>query len=182
MTMKKFILILTGILIVVNLSVFAKLEDRYIMKPAEKGQLYFIVPFNIPSTAKKTKPVDVDITYLTSNDSVIMNLSVWCSEQLLADSIVLHDDIVLPIYKFQTFFIELDGKMWHHRYSLRYPYDALKSLYNSKTPICISVYAKTNVLHYTYSTNNWTEESGWMMRLLQMIDVNKSLMENPIFQ
>ena len=58
------------------------------MKTIENGQLYFVVPYDIPSLTAKTKALSADITYLTTSDSVTMNISVWSANELLTDSIV----------------------------------------------------------------------------------------------
>ena len=64
-----------------------KIEERYVMKAIEEGQIYYISPYEISSQTNKIKPLMADVTYLTYSDSVTMNISVWTPQELLADSL-----------------------------------------------------------------------------------------------
>lgn len=153
------------------------LEDRYVMKTFDNGQLYFIAPYDIPSQLSKTKALSADITYLTISDSITMNISVWTTNELATDSIVLVAQDRFPIYNFQTFFIEMDGKLWMHRYSLRYPLSKLVQLYGSPEPFSLCVYANEKCYPYSWSAKSWKKEQIWMNQILHIIISNKRLYE-----
>ena len=150
-----------------------KTEDRYVMKTFDGGQLYFILPYDIPALTVKTKALSADITYLTTSDSLTMNLSVWAADELTTDSIVVEGDVRIAICDFRTFFIEPDGKQFLHRYSLRYPLNILTALYRSASPFTISVYAQGHEIRYAYSSKSWNKEQIWMNKILHIIDSNK---------
>ena len=169
-------ILLTSIILLLSTSFYAiSIEDRYVMRVVNDGQLYFILPYEIPSSAYRTKAAMADITYLTTTDSVTMNVSVWGKDVLKADSILLITEDDRVVCDFQTFFIEMDGKLWLHRYSLRYPYADLCRLYSSPSPFILRIYAESKEVQYTYLAKAWKKESVWMNQILQMIMSNKEV-------
>ncbi len=172
--MKKSVLCLSAILFSLMANA-EKLEDRYVMKTIENGQLYFVVPYDIQSQTAKTKALSADITYLTTSDSVTMNISVWSSNELLTDSIVLKGTTQVVIRDFKTFFIEKDNKLWLHRYSLRYPFTSLALLYADTKPFMIDVCFGSQRITYGYSQKQWKKEQEWMNQVLHIIATNKRL-------
>ena len=152
-----------------------RFEDRYIMKTSDKGQLYFIMPYKIPAITPHAKALSADITHLVTTDSVTMNISIWAPYELQTDSICLVGEERVSIACFQTFFIEKDGKLWLHRYSLRYPIKNLMMLYENSLPITICVYAPQQTLLYGYSQKKWNNEREWMNKILHIIASNKRL-------
>ena len=172
--MKKGILCLLSFLF--SLIAYAeKLEDRYVMKTIDNGQLYFVVPYDIPSLTANTKALSADITYLTSSDSVTMNLSVWFIDELMTDSIVLTGATQFVIRDFKTFFIEKDRKLWIHRYSLQYPMASLAMLYADANPFTIDVCFGSQRITYGYSSKQWKKEQEWMNQIIHIIATNKRI-------
>ena len=173
--MRRIILSLSFLCFLLFSTYAASLEDRYIMKNLENGQLYFILPFDIPSVTSKTKALSLDITYLTTSDSVTTNISVWTAQELQTDSIVFQGDTKIALNDFQTFFIERDGKLWLHRYSLRFPLKDLTFIYSGQCPFMIDIYAKGQEIHYSFPFKSWPKEQMWMNQILHIIDTNKRL-------
>ena len=152
----------------------AESKDRYVMRTFENGQLYFILPFDIPVQSTKSKPLSADITYLTASDSVTMKISVLWNEELSADSIVLVGNGKRICAKdFETYFIEPDGKWWLHRYSMSFLFSELTSVYTSSKPFSLSIYAKQHTVRYGYSDKAWLKEQQWMNKILHIIDSNR---------
>ncbi len=174
--MKKYLLLLLGMIVSLFPSMSAtSLEDHYIMKIMDDGQLYFITPFDIPAQMPKMKAASADITYLTNADSVTMNISVWAKQELLVDSIVIAANGKIVRCEFQVFFIEMERKLWIHRYSLHYPLNDLVAIYKSPVPYTLHIYAKEQDVQYAYSSKLWVKESVWMNRILHIILSNKAL-------
>lgn len=172
--MRRKILLLLG-LCVCALSYAVKIEDRYVMKTFDGGQIYFIEPFEVPGVAKQAKPMSADITYLTTSDSVTMNISVWTLQELSADSIVLEGSERMTFTEFQTFFIEREKKWWLHRYSFRYPLSVLNNLYAQSVPFTLSVYSHGQAYEYAYTAKAWPKERDWLTQILHIIATNKRL-------
>lgn len=174
MCMKRFFSLF--LVLWVSLAAFAvKLEDRYVMKTIEDGQIYYIAPYQISSKTKNIKPLMADVTYVTTNDSVTMNFSVWTPQELLADSIMLRSGKQVYCRDFETFFVERDAKLWIHRYSMRFPLESLNAIYAASTPFVLSVYAKGQTVEYSYTANMWPKEQDWMNQILHIIATNKRL-------
>lgn len=176
MCMKKYLLLILSLYILSSLQA-SDLADRYIMKVIENGQLYFILPYNIPSKSAKEKALSVDITYLTTSDSTTINMSVWTKNELAIDSIVFVGRENWRIEDFSIFFIEKDGKLWLHRYSLRFPFCQLVQLYKEPDPFVLCFYAKGDVLQYSCSLRSWSKEQLWMNQILHTIMSNKKIYE-----
>lgn len=152
-----------------------KLEDRYIMRPLDKGHLYFIVPFDIPGHNMRMKEMSADITYLTQNDSVTLNMSIWTATELVTDSIVWDGKKRIVVRDFQTFFIERDNKLWLHRYSIKLHLSDLILLYSAIEPYKIILYDHSASVSYGYSIKQWNKEQQWMNDILHIIISNKKL-------
>ncbi len=174
MCMKRFFSL--SLVLWVSLAALAvKLEDRYVMKTIEDGQIYYVAPYQISSKTKNIKPLMADVTYVTTNDSVTMNFSVWTPQELLADSITLRSGKLVYCRDFETFFVERDAKLWIHRYSMRFPLESLNAIYAASTPFVLSVYAKGQTVEYGYTANMWPKEQDWMNQILHIIASNKRL-------
>lgn len=164
------------LVLLVSLAALAvKIEDRYVMKAIEDGQIYYIAPYEISSQTNKIKPLMADVTYVTSDDSVTMNISVWTPQELLADSMVLRSGKQVFCRNFETFFVERDGKQWIHRYSLQFPLASLNAIYSASTPFLLSIYSKDQTVEYGYTDKVWPKEQDWMNQILHIIATNKRL-------
>lgn len=150
-----------------------RIDDRYVMKPIEGGQIYFILPYEIPTKNTGIKNLSVDVTYLTHTDSVTMNISVWSDTELQVDSMTFMGSERLSICTFQTFFIEKDGKFWSHRYSLPLSWDNLERLYSASDPFLFSIHDAQRTIQYAYSSKQWKTESEWMNQILHIVNRNK---------
>lgn len=154
-----------------------KLSDRFVVQQREREQLYFIVPYEIHSCAKSLKPLEADITYITSSDSVSMKTSVRYPEQMYIDSVVFVSGETRNSLKFQTCFIDSEGKFFHHRIFIDMQYQYLKSIYSADKAFEIIIYSSDRQLCYSVPAKKWESEKGWMCQILRLIDNNKRLME-----
>lgn len=172
--MKKFQILILSLLSFAYVSAVG-LDDRYVVKTIDNGQLYFIMPFDIPALAPKTTSLSADITYLTTNDYVTMNVSVWSKDEWVADSIILLEGGNRLDISYQTFFVEMEGKQWLHRYSLRYPLDILIHMYSCSDPYVLCFYTNGRQIQYSFSARSWQKEQKWMNPILHMILRNMKL-------
>ena len=160
-------------------STAVKLEDRYVMRPVEGGQLYFIVPYRVPAVLVKgtpvPKPMEIDVTYLTMADTMTVNISVWDKTELHADSIALIGASPYIMRTFQTFFIEREKQYMLHRYSLRCTWEEWNTLYESENPFTVVMYAPEKEIRYAFPSKRWKKEQAWMKEILHLIATNKQL-------
>lgn len=156
-----------------SMSLFAeRLEDRFVSRSYTDGMLYFIEPFQLPSISKK-EPIFLDVTYLTSQDSITLNMSVYYNEILQIDSICFVYDDTLKISKLLTFFIEKEKNKFVHRHSCRIPYFALLKMYqNEKQPFTMELFTDKGVFLYSYG-KKWEKERSWMIQIFQLISKNR---------
>jgi len=145
------------------------------MKTFDEGQIYFISPYEVSSQTKKIKPMSADVTYLTTGDSVTLNVSVWAPQELQADSLVLRSGNHVYCRNFRTFFVESDGKQWLHRYSMQFPLASWSAIYSASSPFTLCVYAGEQTITYGYSDKGWPKEQDWMNQILHIIASNKRL-------
>lgn len=154
----------------------AKTNDRYIMRPYENGQLYFILPFEIPSQSPKEKALEADITYPTASDSVTMNMSVKSMIELSVDSFVFEGNHRVVIRDYEPFFVEPEGKLWLHRFSLRFPLNDLMQLFRGGAPLKIVVCTQKDKIEYGWTEKEWKKEQEWMNKILHIIDNNRKIL------
>jgi len=176
--MRRIILIITSLFIYSAFALADKLEDRYVMKIFDEGQLYFILPFEIQTQTNKVKPLSVDITYLTTADSITMNMSVLTMKELNTDSVVLEGENKVVIPDFQTFFIEKEGKYWFHRYSIQIPYCQFMQFYSATKPLHIEIHSATQCIQYGYTQTQWNKDRIWMLQIIKIMENNKRLLNN----
>lgn len=149
-----------------------KLEDRYIMQPTQGGLLYFILPYEVPGQ-QKNPPVELDVTYITGQDSVRVNMTVLHDVLLETDSIVFDTKSAFTITGFETFFINKKGKKYMHRYSCCFPYAYWQRMYAERQPFQLQIHAKEEVLTYGFAAGKWEKEQIWMQQILQLISRNR---------
>lgn len=151
-----------------------KLEDRYVIQPMQAGLLYFILPYEVPSVQKK-QAAEIDVTYVTGQDSVRVNMSIVHELPLQTDSIVFKTKDGFAVTDFETFFINKTGKKYMHRYSCRFPYRYWQRMYGADAPFLLQIHAKERVLQYGFGTGKWEKEQAWMGQILQLADRNRQV-------
>ena len=165
--------LLFTLLALAGIAVFAeKTEDLYVSRQTEKGLLFFIKPYEIPALTKGMKPALTDITLLTTQDSVTVNMSVFYPSVLSLDSIVFVAGERLSFSHFETFFIDAEKKSFHHRYSCRMTYNQLKTLYLN-VPFTLMLYSGDIPLRYAFASKEWTKHRQSMTQILRLIDNNR---------
>lgn len=157
----------------VSITSFAKsnLSDKYVMRLRANDLLYFILPNEIESL-DKNKSLKFDITYVTSEQDVTINMSIFTKQELVINSIGFASDKNLLIKDFKTFYVEKEDNWWCHRISCRVPFDYLKQMYLSANSYKIEIYDNQKVLTYTFSGKTWKNEQLWMNKLLALITQN----------
>lgn len=169
--MKRYLIIL--IMSSCIFSIYAeKIEDRYVSRTVPDGLLFFICPFELPN-CQKMPAAELDITYLITNDTLTLNMSVYLSSIISLDSIKFTGYTNKTIANFETFYIDKKKKRYVHRYSCKLPYKFWVDCYNSDKPFLMSLYAGDNCLDYGFSAKEWSNECGWMRQVLEIINRNK---------
>lgn len=151
-----------------------KLEDRYVSRLVSEGLLFFIVPYELPAV-QKNKAAEIDITYLIQGDSITLNMSIFTSDIIHADSIQFASTSVKTITQFETFFIDKVGKKFVQRYSCRLPYTYLEEIYRADEPFRMTIYTDEEQLCYGYAAKKWPKEKTWMRQIMLIIRRNQQV-------
>ncbi|MDE5606060.1 MAG: hypothetical protein K2I68_02030, partial [Bacteroidales bacterium] len=142
------------------------------MRPRADDLLYFILPFDLHCVAKG-KAANLDMTYVTSEMQLTVNMSVLASEPLRVDSVVFLSGQSYRADSLTLLFVEKDKGYWWQRLSFKVGYDTLTKLYGAETPYRLSVYAEGKVLQYAFPARKWTAESQCISELLRLIAYNR---------
>lgn len=157
-----------------------KIEDKYIIRPIKGGLLYFILPYELPSLQKEPA-AELDVTYITGQDSIRLNMTFVCDTALSVEHITFNAQNSITISDFETFFIDRSGKKYIHRYSCRIPYESFKNIYAGHKPFRLQIHAKERVLEYGF-TGKWEKEQTWMLQILQLTERNRQHLHKAIQQ
>lgn len=155
-------------------SVYAQenITDKYIIQGRDKDALCFILPYKIPNITKNKKEILVDITYITSENEVTVNMTISSNKPLSVDSIAFISENRLTVTNIKTFYIDKDGQWWKHRYSYKLPFNFIKAMYLSNNPFQIIVFSEIDKFQFSYSTKDWHKEQTWMNEILLIITKN----------
>ena len=92
------------------------------------------------------------------------------------DSFVIEGNHRVVIKDYETFFVELEGKLWLHRFSLRFPLNDLMQLYRGGAPLKIVVCTQKDKIEYGWTEKEWKKEQEWMNKILHIIDNNRKIL------
>lgn len=148
------------------------LNNRYVMRPRTDDLLYFILPFDMPCVVKG-KAANLDLTYITSETRVRVNMSLWTPEPLSVDSVVVVSGSSCRVDSLTSLFVEKSKKTWWHRLSFYVAFDALARLYEAPESYRLCVHAGGTVLPYAFPVGKWPAERRQMSELLRMIEYNR---------
>lgn len=172
--MKKFKIFL---FIFLSISVFTTAENinkRYIMSQSESGTLFFILPQKVPSVASKLKSISIDITYLTSRDSVTINATLITKQKISLDSLGFYS-FLNTINKPQLIYVQKKSNNWIYRFGVKLPYSFLRRAYEDKTPFKLVLYSLNSQFCFQYTESKWKRNKKWMNEVLSLIDLNSQI-------
>lgn len=148
------------------------LNNRYVMRPRTDDLLYFILPFDMPCVVKG-KAANLDLTYITSETRVRVNMSLWTPDPLSVDSVVVVSGSSCRVDSLTSLFVEKAKKAWWHRLSFYIDFDTLTRLYEPPEPYRLCVHAGGTVQPYAFPVGKWPAERRQMSELLRMIEYNR---------
>lgn len=168
------------------------LKDRYILRVIPNGYQYFVVPFILENPGNKSQSGQADITYLSYEEDLTMNVSAYSPTPLDIDSVVIlsapSKRIVLypredkhlgniaqtePTNSFTIFFVEKEKKHWHHRISCRFAIDDLRTIYRAKQPYQIQIFSEQGKLCLQVPPKKWAQEQKDFTDILFIFNKNK---------
>ena len=137
------------------------------------GTLYFIFPQSGFNNNKINCKFTYDITYLTTNDSAILNFSYFDKLDRAIDSVAF----ITGSHRFSSsakkIFIETKKTKWHYRYSTNILFTELNVFFNSVDNAKIILYTQQGAVELGIKSKNWKKQSSVTKKILTLIKYNK---------
>jgi len=149
-----------------------KISKYYTVSAQKSGNLYFIEPEYSFENKKEKCELVYDMTYLSTDDSLMLNFSFISPEILEIDSISFIFDQKNIGSKTQKLFIEDKKKVWEHRYSSKFLFEDINEVFHSKSPK-LAVSSDGMMFLLNMKQKKWKKETDIVMRILKLIQVNK---------
>lgn len=168
---KSIVLILVCICCFLQTS-YAVKPLRYISKVTEDGILFHVSKMKMPIAvnSQASKPMNFDVTIISSIDSVTMTATLISKEPLHVDSVrILSSELVchLPL---EVYYIEKHGQSFYNRVALHISLHEYGKLYKAMTPYLV---AFDDVKTFQYKKNKWDKERQKMLDFLSIVELNK---------
>lgn len=162
------------LLSILQTSLFAqKINKFYVSSIQDSGILYFIEPDFVFGNEFKSN-LEYDLTYLSSNDSIILNFSLFHKEILRIDTLTFelpdHSSIKSTTKKI---YINSSKNTWIHRYSSKFSYDELVILHTINIPPKIIVSAKNDTVELSIPIYKWQKKSAIINKIFQLTEANR---------
>ena len=145
----------------------------YVSSSQPAGILYFVLPqtnFNNPDTKKDFV---IDVTYLNSNDSAVVNFTYYDSEIMNLENICIAYDSWQYRTTVNRIYVDAEKKQWLYRYTFKIPFNQLVLFYRSKAPvITITTDSSRNIPIRT--VKQWEKNFSVNNRIIQIIQKNKT--------
>jgi len=149
-----------------------KISKYYTVMSQKSGNLYYIEP-EYGFTSKKDKcDLTFDMTYLSSDDSLILNFSLIHPEIIEIDSIAFLQDEKSISSSTQKIFIEDEKKSWEHRYASHFSMEDINDTFLQENSPRLAIYSDQSTLIMTMKQNHWKKESDIVSKIIRMIQVN----------
>lgn len=137
------------------------------------GSIFFIFPQSGFNNSKINSKFVYDITYLTANDSAILNFSYFDKIDRTIDSLAF----VTGSQEFKSvvkkIFIETKRQKWHYRYSTNILFTDLDRFFNTADNAKIILYTKQGKVELSIKDKNWKKQSSVTKKILSLIKYNK---------
>mgnify|MGYP006282288985 CR=1 FL=1 len=112
------------------------------------------------------------MTFLSTQDSLLLNFSFIAPEITELDSIQFTTDLDKSTSEAQKLFIEDEKNLWKHRYSSQFLFDEIYSIFQSVNSPNLVVYSKGQATVLKMKQNKWKKERDIVNKILKMIEVN----------
>ncbi len=151
-----------------------KISNYYVSSIQGNDNLYFIKPQGGWENKTHNSSLEYDITYLSSNDSAVLNFSYFDPENLDIRNLVLKtgNDSVVGITK--TIFIDSAKSKWKYRLTTTFLLTDLKKFFSdSGQPVFIIISGEKQIVQLTIRRKIWVNQRQIVSRILEMISLNR---------
>lgn len=137
------------------------------------GTLYFIFPQNGFNNNKINGKLTYDITYLTTNDSAILNFSYYEKLDRTIDSVAFISGNQRFSSSAKKIFIETKKNKWHYRYSTSLLFKELNVFFSATDDAKIILYTQQGTVELNIKTKIWKKQTSVTKKILTLIKYNQ---------
>ena len=137
------------------------------------GTLYFIFPQSGFNNNKINSKLTYDITYLTTNESAILNFSYYDKLDRTIDSVAFISGNQRFSSSAKKIFIETKKTKWHYRYSTNFLFTELNGFFNQADNAKIILYTQQGPVELNIKTKTWKKQSSVTNKILTLIKYNQ---------
>ncbi len=148
-------------------------SSYYTSSLQEKGTLYFILPQTGFEEGITKNKFTYDITYLTNNDTAIVNFSYFDKLDRTFDSIVFVSSNKKISSNLKKLFIETKKLKWHYRYSSKFLFTDIDGFFNQSESPKIMLYTQQGIVELKMKTKTWKKQSGVVRKIIALIKLNR---------
>jgi len=149
-----------------------KISKYYTVSSQKDGSLYFIEPEYSFESKKENCDLIFDMTFLSTEDSLLLNFSFISPEIVEIDSVRFTSDQKNIGSEAKKLFIEDEKKAWKHRYSSQFLFDELYDVFQSEKSPNLTVFSEGQSILLTMKQSKWKKKRDIVTKIFQMIEVN----------
>ena len=138
----------------------------------ENGALYFIQPKQEFKNKIERCKLSYDITYLTTKDSIVLNFTYSDNTIRVIDSISFIQGNKRISSNTKKIFIETDKELWKHRYSAKFLYNDINSIFKQEKKPTVLIYYESKTMQLDIKNSKWKKKSEIMSKILTLIEAN----------
>jgi hypothetical protein len=149
-----------------------KISKYYTVSSQKNGSLYFIEPEYGFENKKENCELIFDMTFLSTQDTLLLNFSLVSPEITEIDSISFTSSQKNISSQSEKLFIEDEKKSWKHRYSSQFLFVEVYEVFQSEESPILTIYSEGQKIPLTMKQNKWKKERDIVSKIFKMIQVN----------
>lgn len=149
-----------------------KISKYYTSSMQENGVLYFIEPEQEFKNKLERSKFSYDMTYLTTKDSIFLNFTYSDNTIIVIDSISFVQGNKRISSNTEKLFIEADKEIWKHRYSAKFLFNDINSIFQQGKKPIVLIYYESEIMQLEIRNSKWRKQSEIMSKILTMIKAN----------
>jgi len=167
-------LLIEFIILLISINSYAQnISKQYTSTLQSNGMLYYIFPQNGFKNKDINNKFIYDLTYLTENDTIVVNFSYFDKQNLEIDSIAFTNGNKKFISTTKKIFVETTRLKWHYRYTSNFLFNDLKTFFSQENPPSIIIYTKQGLIDLIIKTKRWKKQSSIINKIITLIAYNK---------
>jgi|SRR5690625_3785580 len=149
------------------------ISKHYTSSTQEDGTLYYVLPQKGFKNNKIKSELIYDLTYLTSNETILLNFSYFDKSERKVDSIALFYNNQKATNQVKTLFVKADKKQWHYRYSSELKFVDMDDFLNQTSKPKIILYTQDEPIELLIKQRAWKKQSSILKKISTMIKYNQ---------